>query len=433
MCNKQQTNESGFTLVEVLISLAIVALIVGPISFSLLSAIKMRISAEAVNQVTKTTERLMEDIKSELTTQIYNKQEIEGNRKKAKTVADIQGYEQCLLANSIATNRDKAYELEGFLKFSQEVKETSDTSADTASTINLQEAYDTDHYAYEVALWQVPDITFEDEKLLLTATQMNSATKLYTDSAYKWSVGKEYDTIVYPLSFQITSEMLKLFVDANQNYVPSPSPPPIKILDTKVIKVGKVNGNQSLEMPNATEGYVKLEASIIENGGKSQGYSIKISIQGNVDSSAYPLASTQINIEVDIRELIGDIEMLKTEAQSATTVNTKTLKFINDTNYDVVIRVTDNLPEDFYGSNTAEDIAKNKKVNEYVANKYTIVAKDNQNGKSTIVKKADIKPYENYIIAMIVREKKPVLGKPGKIIKKMIDVYSYDITTAQRR
>lgn len=435
MFKKGKINERGFTLVEVLISLAIAAFIVGPISLSLLSAIKMRLSAESIDQVTKTTERLMEDVKSALTYQIYNKQEVEGQRKVAiDEVNDklaLQGYKQCLLANSdptfVTVNRSEAFPLEAFLNFNPLF-----TPPETVPSINLQEAYDTDHYAYEVALWRVEDITFEGEQLLLTPTQMNAATKLYTDSTYKWSTGKGYDAIVYPLSFQMSSEMLKLFEDADQKYAPGATPSPIKLLDTKEVKV---QSNGSLDMPKATVGNVKLESKAIINAGQNKGYTIKVSLIGAEDPLAYPHANTRINIEVDIREIIGDVQTLKADAQSGVAVNTKTLKFINETKYDLVIRVKDNLPRDLYTSSEVDYMDKNKKVNDYIDKKYNIVvvASSGESGKSTIVKKADIEPCGNYMIAIIVREKDPALGQSGKIIKKMIDVYSYDVITANRR
>ena len=61
-----------------------------------------------------------------------------------------------------------------------------------------------------------------------------------------------------------------------------------------------------------------------------------------------------------------------------------------------------------------------------------IIVKDTD-GKSSIERINEVEPYDNYVVAMIVRELTPVIGEEGKVIKKMLDVYSYDVTANERR
>ena len=62
-----------------------------------------------------------------------------------------------------------------------------------------------------------------------------------------------------------------------------------------------------------------------------------------------------------------------------------------------------------------------------------MVVEDKADGKSIITQINDTKPYENYLIAVVVRDKNPVQGLAGKVVKKMINIYSYDNNTSKRR
>ena len=94
-----------------------------------------------------------------------------------------------------------------------------------------------------------------------------------------------------------------------------------------------------------------------------------------------------------------------------------TLKFTNTTSFDQVIRVGHHLR-----NQTEESI-------QAIYNKFNIVVEDTGSGKSTISYMNEDKFFENYLIAIIVREKDPVQGEAGKIVKKMVDIYSYHINT----
>lgn len=401
MLKKDRANEQGFTFIEILVCLAIVALIVGPISFSLLASIKTRVSAESLTEVTLTTECLMEDIKAKITADIYNKQEVEGKRKVATNFnLETEGYKGYLIPynNRLAGDRDQSHVLSGFLP----------------TAIDLQTAYNTNRYAYEVALWKLEDVTLVSNQLQLTADQLKKAVKLHTDNAYKLEAS-DYSGTAYPITFATTAEMLKIFNDSELIYVPNRGTTEQEILDVNKVSI-KDDG--TLDTWNNSTNQVKVEVKIIDVDGSNRGYVITCSPNGTIDSTIYPITKSRSIIEVNLTDLIGDIGTLKANvaAGAVATEADYTLKFINKTGYNQTIRVKNNFPSTL----TAQEIA-------YAKAKYNIVVEDiGTSVKSTIVNIDNKTNYDNYLIAIIAREKSPAMGNPGKIVKRMIDVYSYD-------
>ncbi len=412
-------NEQGFTFVEILTCLAVVALIVGPICFSFLSSLKTKVTAESINEATAYAEKMLEDVKVQVTNDIILRQKIIGNRVATSSynAIDKDGICNYLVDLSSGVSSRGSAPMTSFFK-------GTDTNA-------LNSSYNTTDYAYELAIWRINDLSFvaggvSTKKFTLDASTIGKAAKLYTDSNtnYQFNASK-YTGIVNPITFEITDEMFKIFKDNTLDYVPnqSISEGAKKVADKNTITL-KTDVNTvpptvtDIEnwRESSGEGNKAIKINKIDTikdvAGSHVGYTFYI--ENGADATTFTSADCRSIIELDIRALLRDSTMA-----TLTTYDALTFKFINNTDFDQLIVVKQNALE-------SESIDN---INE----KFNIVALDKQNGKSSIVRIDDMNTFENYLIAIIVREKNPVLGTPGKIVKKLIDVFSYDITAYQRR
>lgn len=424
MWKRSKENEQGFTFVEILTCLAIVALIVGPICFSFLSSLKTRVTAESINDATAQAERLLEDIKIQMADDIILRQKIVGNRVDATayTTEDKEGTGGYLI--DIVGNRPKI-QMITFLK--------------GYTPMELNSRFNTDDYAYEVALWRVKDIPFasasSENIVTLDQNTINKATKLYTDSNTEYQFDTtRYSGLANPITFKISNEMLKAFQDKALVYVPNQASADsaYKIMDKNSIKLESdilsttpdiseiVNWRKSTATVGEKEAIEISAITPIKNSTNVVvGYTF--TIEEGDDASLFVTDANNYRsiIELDVRALLR-----KADLGPETAFDHLTFKFINETRFDQLVYVLQNTLNE----------------TEVVKDKFNIVAQASESmpsgvipGKSTIVRVDDMNAYENYIIAIIVREKSPALGEPGKIVKQLIDVFSYDVTTNQRR
>ena len=421
MWKKSEKREQGFTFVEILTCLAIVALVVGPICFSFLSSLKTRVTAESITQATKNAERMLEDVKVQITDDIIRKQMVEGSRVSTSTYeADVNGISNYLVSS---TSRGTTH-LNNFLK--------GTSSADFASR------YNTDQYDYEVALWRMDDlfpVVSTGNVLKMDASTLVKATKFYTDSSAGYGTFN-YSGEMLPITFSATGEMLEVFQDASLMYVPnqSASDASYRIMDKNklIMSADFVSASPSisfsvenwLQNTGATDEAIKISSireikEVNSTTSTVVGYAFDISNGGSATAFAGNSSYYRGIIELDTRSLLRMNSSGGASYSNQSMYDKFTFKFNNATPYDQLIYVRQNALTSAEASSIDE--------------KFNIVAEDTGTGKSTIVRVDDIDTYENYIIAIIVREKSPVLGKSGKIVKKMIDIFSYDLTMNQRR
>lgn len=417
--HKKQDNQ-GFTYIEILICLVIIALMVTPISYSFLISVKTRVAAVEMDEATTYAEQLLNDIKFQMTEDIMLQQEVLGLRHKTsgKSAAEIkkvkEGLAQYLLDWSElpagVTKRESAH-LNTFLT--------------SLGVTDLAVRYDMDKYAYEVALWRISDILLTSDTLTLDRDSIQKATKIYsdTDSSYQFQeVNYHMGSMVNPITFKITFEMLRAFKDDTLSYVPNQVTNE-KILDINIIKFGTtgvptvVNKKQKDALPTMVEPNIRIELNeILDSNRTKVGYVFHIN-EGIISSADFPEDRSHYRsiIEVDVRNLLRKSEDLS----EITTYDRLTFKFVNHTKYNQFIHIKKNLIE-------TED-------RNVINSKFNVVVVDKADGKSIITQINDTKPYENYLIAIVVRDKNPVQGKAGKVVKKMINIYSYDINTSKRR
>lgn len=423
MWKKSEKREQGFTFVEILTCLAIVALVVGPICFSFLSSLKTRVTAESITEATKNAERMLEDVKLQIADDIISKQLVEGSRISVSAATyerNVNGISNYLVDS---TSRGSDH-LSAFLR--------------GTSSSDLTSRYKTDEYDYEVALWRVKDllpVASSGEVLEMNSTTLDKATKFYTDSSAGYGMFS-YTGELLPITFSATDEMLEAFHDKSLMYVPNQSPSDAKysIMDQNKLTVtgGLVGASTSIAFGvenwrSSTLGaqeaiQINSITEIREIKGANEeivGYTIGISNGGAAGAFTGNASDYRGIIEVDTRSLLRENLGTASAYSNQSLYDKFTFKFQNQTVFDQLIYIRQNALD----STEASIIDK----------KFNFVAEDKSTGKSSIIRVDDIDTYENYIIAIIVREKSPVLGKPGKIVKKMIDIFSYDLTMNQRR
>lgn len=426
MLKKIKKNEQGFTFVEILVCLAIVSLVVGPICFSFVSSLKTRVTAESIDKVTANTEKLLEDIKAQMADDIILRQKIIGNRVPTasySSAADI----------SIARN--------GVGNYLEDISSTGsprpgvqmNTFLKGTTSAQLSARYNTNDYAYEVALWKIDDVPFvstaEGKTLTLNQTTIDKATKLYTDSSVAYQFNpSSYTGIANPIKFQLSDAMLKTFEDQNLTYVPTQAAADVgyKMIDKNTITIetnilsttpdlSKV-ANWRIKSGTGVQEAIKIsKIEPIKTGGTTVGYVFTIAEGPEAAAFATNTSHYRGIVELDVRKLLRKDSNLGAEIS----YDHLTFKVINTTRYDQLITVRQNVAE-------TETVST-------INNKFNIVLENTGIGKSSLVRLDDINAYQNYIIAVIAREKNPVLGEPGKIVKKAIDIFSYDVTTDQRR
>jgi hypothetical protein len=124
------------------------------------------------------------------------------------------------------------------------------------------------------------------------------------------------------------------------------------------------------------------------------------------DTSGFgSIATNRGNIILDLRQIIRNFKP------------NMTFRFINQTGYPVAVKILRNAD-----TNAGETLAS---VDEHIDNQFWFIADKSSTGEIIFNRIDDMHLEDDYVIAVIVRDKKPNLGQTGRIIKKMVDVYSY--------
>lgn len=395
--NKRLGNEKGLTFAEVIICVFIVALIIGPIAASFASSTKNRETAGRINEATVHAEKLLEQIKSTMTTDIIEQQKRDGNILNLSTLTPEQ---QARYNNVVSKYLKNAPE--------NETVNVSDFLETTDSA--LLSEYDTEKYAYEILIWNIHSAPISSGTLKLDNSALASAFKLYTSESYKVTS----TSANLPVTFNVSSDVLKMFKDSTNRYIPNFVTDGDKKFEVKDVNEVTISSTMSITSTSSNSRVKISNPKEIRANGVIQGYVLEID-DGTGVYNPPPSGVEPISIiNLDVTQLLRDPNSLAITS----TYDGYTLKFVNKTSTKQIIRVKRSAA-------TAEDISTiDKRLN--------IIVKD-IDGKSSIERINEVEPYDNYVVAMIVRELTPVIGEEGKVIKKMLDVYSYDVTVNERR
>ena len=418
-------NERGLTLAEVVICTVIVALVVGPITLSYSASTKNRVTAERMNETTNHAENLLRELEDRMTKDMVEWQKIRGNRVDEATLTAEQKYRKLYSSYyingasindpaAIATieaepqNRQPAGSLFEFLG-----------KGSNADKLVLEEKYNMEMYSYEVIIWPLSKVSLEhisgeNYKLKVNNTNLaatTGASKFYSSSDPKF----QFDSAFYasePVSFEIDENVIKGFQDADKSYHMATASNTFTTLN-KIKIVFKDNSSDSVMGTNYTtdEGngntVVDSIAPILGNG-KIVGYEIKIKKSPSVSPS--PAGDYLSVVDIDITGLLRNYKGAAADYD------------------DLIFRVVNNT-----GENQTIRVIENKISTDLAEKNFTFIALGSTDKQNTVQFVSDITTEENYIVAVIIREIKPVIGEKGKIIKKMFDIYSYDPTVIERR
>lgn len=394
MSRNNRESEKGFTFLELIVCFGILLMIVVPVCSQFMQGLNQRFTVNSMTQATAYGEKLLQDVKAQITNDIKLRNDILGSKKAVVNATDEKGISDYL----IGSTSKPAQPLTAFLQ-----------SRDNAS---MNESYDTDKFTYEVGIWNMDDlnVSVSGNKFTLNDTVLNSSARFYTDINYPFDPAS-YTSVGMPVTFEVTN--LDIF---NKNKLPD------HILNKHVIKfplsssttVENINETSDVIITqsagNKTE--VKCEAILDAGRGGESGFVFKIE-----DKHLMPTDKDKTGvIEIDVRNL-----QRKARQEGTNTVydrdnkyRTLSFKVINNSECNYIVRLKKNtVPGE----------------NEYQNNDlFNIVIEDTAEGKTSIAKSEDKEYQQDYLITMIIREKSPVQGQPGKIVKKMIDTYSYDAT-----
>ena len=396
--NHLQVENGGFTYIEILVCLVILALFITPMSYSFLVTIKMNQSAIDQDRVTNYTEQLMQDIQYQMMQDIIVQQKILGTRYKleGKTETEIQKAKDGIGGYLIESDTREDVKLDEFL--------TSIEDRD------LKTRYETERYAYEVALWRISDVSFINNTFVWNTETLKRATRIYSDqplSDFYWIQNQAIEKDEKPITFQITPEMFKIFKDETMSYTPYDIREN-ENLEHHTIQFNPV-GVPKVIVSSDEKTRVDIQVcDILDVRGEKAGYIFHLYERpDHKNGSLKNMNEYRSVIEVDVRNLLRKSEDLS----QITDYDSLTFKFINHTDYNQLIQIHKNLID-----------IENENA---VGNKFNVILEDKEDGKSILTQIDDMRSYENYLMAIVVRDKHPVQGKVYKVVKKMINVYSY--------
>ncbi len=378
---KKQRNSRGMSYVEVAICLFIVSISILPLSQAFVTSVKIREEAETMSQTTFYVETLLEETKGQLEKDLIEARKIQ----QGHIAADELAY--YLNKTLPEQTRIDPTHFKDFLK----------NAADTEQYLNQK--YDTSRYSYEVAVWNVKNISETDNKVAISSELLHKAVKFYTDVEYKFSSS---DLENLP-KFTIDEQYKELFTDEIflKKFIPraidnNSSVVGVSILDLKMGAGGEISSIGAGNDTTITQiGGLKLEqVSTIETGPEGiKGYVYNIK-EGVTDSTT---SSTGV-IVLDTRSL------------NRTKVKNTILKFNNETKLPINLKIIINK----------EDLGE-------IDKKLHIMIMDNNDidKKTTVERITHFDREDSYLIAVIVRDKAPRLGNKGKIVKTMVDTYTF--------
>ena len=394
--------ERGFTYVEVVVCLCIAVMIVGPFSSAFLSSIKTKVAADDLKQATGYGEQLILQIKERIAKDLILQQQIEGRlvdvSKLAKEEKDRMhsGMTQYLrsVSEEIAPARQN-YLLSEWL---------------SESPTHLQKNYDTDRYAYEIAIWPINDIPKTDGIFKLTNKALTDATKIYTDETFQFVLSSDEEKDWQQITLKDAKDCLGVSYSGNPN-----------ISRTSILfdEVGNFEEKQVTSHLEPMPAELTFVSEITDAHGKRCGYYFSIDETGSYEGEKSRKEWTY-QIEFDVRKWLRNEKLEK-----ITDFDDYTFKITNQTPYNVVIITSQNV---YYekGKNQAETEENKRIAREKLNQKFRVITECLGSGRITIMRSEPCEISPTYMIIMQIRDKAPVWGNGGKRIKQMVDFYSFN-------
>lgn len=419
--------EEGMSFTEVMICLVVVALVIGPFCLIFSSANKTRQTSVRIEEATCYGETLLAQIGDQITKDMILMQQIEGNRLSGAAEENMryQDYIQKYLKQEPLDQKNE--KLQVFLQMSDEA---------------YQNAYHTERYTYEVVLWPLSKAPIEGEALEMTKDAIyepaHKAVRLYSSDDPDYQLKKAfYEGKNKPISFSVSDDVMKAFKDSSGKYIVSAHPDDKYVLmNTLAIKakVDKTSGllkwegdldekwGGLLKKGAANNGSTEIkDVQVIEQKGNVQELDLTIGTKNAGAKPLLPAGSQYLGVvKLDLTELLRNVpEAVK--GSEYRNYQDLVIKVVNETGCDQVVQMVQN------------QIADDEETPHFKVLVEDAKDSDGKTGKSYQQTISDLTTEENYIVAVVIRELNPLMGRKGKIIKKMLDLYSYDPTILARR
>ncbi|MBE6022424.1 MAG: type II secretion system protein [Cellulosilyticum sp.] len=391
---EERRMEKGFGYIELVVCISLVAIVIGPLSKTFLTSIQTRIKAQRIEEATGYIEQMMVEIKEQMNWDILFKHQEESGK----------------------TEEEEWYGLEREV-YEAHLKETWLTEEKTSRTLEnllsdriwnepLEKRFNMESYGYEVALWKMDDLSVISGNVVL---DMQQAVKFYSEKEVEALFGQEpKKQVIDPIYLKMDEETFQFFNSDTQTYDSDYNGKNKKVEVTTVSfnKEGVVDCIQ----PSSKDSMVKVSLSPSSNAhGKIVAYELKIERE--------PTRVWHGKLEEYVSVITMDCGRLSA-------IEPLRLKVVNQTDYNQVIQIK----QDLRGQ---ESIGLEE--GDMKTGLWQTLIDDQGKGKSTVIYTGTQTSYENYIIMIRIKDKRPLQGEEGQIIKQMIDLYSYDRTIEGRQ
>lgn len=383
MRSKKRSSQSGITMMEVVMSIAIISIFILPIASYFTMAAGARVDSQSVTKATIYAENLINDIKKQIAEDV-EKQRAEENNPDFSTGSltpnpDVRDY----VKPDQTPDASYRYTLVDYLELEGEKINKFNTE------------YETQKFAYEAVVWRLDKRTLDlisGDELVFDNTLVSRGVMLYNNLDYDL----DYTKATYPSNLKM--KLPQDLINAKDKIIPK-------------------------------EKYLSGEIQLDDDGNKNYAAVIKI----NYDSTGKP----EIDEDDDIIDNSGIID-LQLFADKDNKKYYK-VKVSGSGKRTILIDATwihTGLPEDILtmeiideNSNPEEPLIVQVRKNFDTSTleldrRLNLIASSANN--TVIERPRDIEVEDTYLIAVLVRDLSPVNGNKGKIIKKMLEIYSYD-------
>ena len=257
--------------------------------------------------------------------------------------------------------------------------------------------YETETYRYEVAIWNMTQRENWENELFLNVTTLSSAIKFCSEVEIE-SIFDEFIPDNQLLSFSLPRKEEKSEAERIGQYY----------ITLKAEEGGKIK----FESKEKVKQRLKIESSEIKVGGKIVGYTCTI-------SSTEHLKHGMI-VEIDMSDLmkVADKNTALYELYQDYIIQIR-----NKLNTDLMVQV---ICASRANENQEEEMQQ--QFYEKFKNYMEIIGEQKGDTRTTIERLKNKQRNNEFLIVVIVREKKPVIGQEGRIIKQMVDSCSISVT-----
>ncbi len=391
MISRKRNSQSGMTLIEVLMSLAILSLLALPIASYFTIAAGTRADSQSVAKATIYAENLLNDIKEQIDTDVKGQRDEESRPDfdASGSVKPRTGIRDYVMKTKNIDQTDASstfkYELKDYLN-------KDETKFNTE--------YETDKYAYQAVVWRLDEETLDyissltpgsDKMLEWSPDSIKRGLQVFNNSNYDFVT----ETVINEqIKFNLPAALL------DDSFIPKD-----KYLSGQVERGG--DKNYAVVIPINQDGTLDV-SNIVDHDLILTRKELK-----RTNSDSVSASDTRKYYKLEFggsgrRTILIDATKVSTMGSSSIGNNGLTLEIQNNVSDQLVVQVRKSLDK------KVDDLDKFLRFSPVTDN------------NTVIERPKDIEVEDAYLIALIVRDLNPSNGKKGKVIKKMIEVYSYD-------